>query len=319
MKTGFTAYIRKDFALSRRNMLIWLIVLFPIITAFGASGITETYSDTPKIVVLEEEKNEFRIPDQVQVLISATQKDLIQEVNDIDAKIGFVEGKLVTDGREPAEAVEKAKRILEEKPIESDRLSSSLFEKVYAFNLYGSFLFFGIIILFSLVEERKNKTTELQNVQPVHPAVPILSKITIATFITLFDFVICSYLLKLPFVWETAGLIILIGILLGTVLGMAMAFYASTETQALAILKPVTLVFLMAIPGLGFFLEGEIMHNIAMADPFYWLLQLVYGLYMNDLNYTYVYLSLGLSAAALCMIAANWHRTPYGIKKAKTY
>lgn len=55
-------------------------------------------------------------------------------------------------------------------------------------------------------------------------------------------------------------------------------------TQALDILKPVTLVFLMGISGLDFYLGGEIMHKIAMIDPFYWLLQLIYGLYTNDLK-----------------------------------
>ncbi|MGA4721190.1 ABC transporter permease [Fictibacillus nanhaiensis] len=305
-------FIKKDFTLAKRNILIWLIVLFPIITALGASGITETYSDTPKIVVLDEE--EHKIPEQIEVFVADSPIQLKKWVNDLDAKIGFLNGELITDGREPEEAVDKAKAILQGKSIEVEKISSNLFEKVYAFNLYGAFLFFGIIILFSLVEERKNKTTELQNVQPVHPIVPILSKVVIASIVTLIDFLICSYILDVPISWDIGLLIFIIGILLGTVLGMAMAFYASNETQALAILKPVTLIFLMAIPGLGFFLGGK-MHSIAMVDPFYWLLQLIHSLYTKELNLNYAFLSFGLSAIALSLIALNWHRTAYGIKK----
>ncbi|PFA62863.1 hypothetical protein CN378_17635 [Bacillus sp. AFS015802] len=312
MKMGLPTFVKKDFILARRNILIWLIILFPIITAFGASGITDTYSDTPKMVVLKGEQHD--LPEEVKVLVADSKEQMKDWVFDLDAKIGLTDGGLVTDGREPKEAIEKAEQMLKGEPVQIGNLSEDLFEKVYAFNLYGAFLFFGIIILFSLVEERKNKTTDLQHVQPVHPVIPILSKVVIASLITVMDFAICSYLLHVPFRLGPVLLIITIGILLGTVLGMAMAFYASTETQALAILKPVTLVFLMSIPGLGFFLGG-IMHNVAMADPFYWLLRLIHGLYTNEMNTTYVYLSLILSLVALSLIALNWHRTPYGVKK----
>lgn len=312
MKRGLTMFIYKDFTLAKRNIFIWLIVLFPVITALGASGITETYSDTPKIVILDEDKHQ--IPNKIEVFVADSPMQLKEWVNDIDAKIGFLNGELVTDGREPGEAKEKAEAILHGNSIEVGKISSDLIEKVYAFNLYGAFLFFGIIILFSLVEERKNKTTDLQNIQPIHPIVPILSKVGIASIVTLIDFLLCSYILDVPFSWGIGLLIFIIGTLLGTVLGMAMAFYASNETQALAILKPVTLIFLMAIPGLGFFLGGN-MHSIALVDPFYWLLQLVHSLYTRELDLTYAFLSIVLSAIALLLIALNWHRTAYGIKK----
>jgi hypothetical protein len=314
MRRGLSMFVLKDFTLARRNILIWLIILFPIFTAFGASGITDTYSDTPKMVVMNGEQLEHDLPAEVNVLVADSKDEMKKMVYDLDAKIGISDGKLVTDGREPKEAIDKAEQMLKGEPIKTSVLSNDLFEKVYAFNLYGAFLFFGIIILFSLVEERKNKTTDLQHVQPVNPVIPILSKVVIASLITVMDFAICGFILNVPFHLGSVWLIIVIGILLGTVLGMAMAFYASTETQALAILKPVTLVFLMAIPGLGFFLGG-IMHSIAMADPFYWLLRLIHGLYTNQLNPIYVYLSFIVSLIALTLIALNWHRTPYGVKK----
>ncbi|MEE6132813.1 ABC transporter permease [Bacillus sp. 1780r2a1] len=314
MKNTFFTFMLKDLLLARRNILIWLIIAFPIFTAFGASGITETYSDMPKIVVLKDTKQPVTIPAEIMVYEVSSYEDMKTKVRDLDTKIGFMNGKLITDGRESPESVKKAAAILDGKPIEAGKLSPTLFNKVYAFNLYGSFLFFGMILLFSLVEERKNKTIDLQHVQPAHPAIPVLAKLTVASIITLVDFVVCSFILNVPFNIVPILFIIIIGILLGTVLGLSMAFYASTETQALAILKPITFVFLISIPGLGLFLESDIVRIIAMFNPFYWFLQLIYSLYTNDLDLSYLYLSFTLCIIALLFIIVNWHRTPYGRK-----
>jgi len=307
-------YIKKDFSLSIRNIFVILVFLFPILISLGASGILETYSTSPKMVVLEKEKELYSFPHDIKVYVVENEEELKKKVYDIDTKIGLLNQELVIDGRESDTHIEQAKMLLEGKAIDSNRVNETIFEKVFAFNLYGSLIFSGIMILFSLVEERAHMTTELLKTHPVHPIVPILSKIVVVGAITTIDFVICSFLLNAP-LQLSSFLVLGIGMLLGSILGLTLAFYASNETQALAILKPVSLVYLMAIPGLGFFVEG-IMHTIALfTNPFYWLLQLVHGLYQNQLDSLYVLLSIALGILALTFISLNWHRTPYGVKK----
>lgn len=308
-------YLKRDLTLSLRNIFVLLIFFFPIITALGASGIADNYSTTPKIVMLEEEKSLYSVPEGVNVYYAGSLKELEAYVYEIDTKIGFYQKELLLDGRESQKSAYLANDLLSGIPIDDKGLSDEVFQKVMAFNLYGSLIFTGIILLFSLVEERANHTTELIKTQPVPPVLPVLSKVLVVGFIIGLDFLICSIILNLPFqigLWTT---VLVVGILLGVILGLTLAFYATNETQALAILKPVSMVFLLAIPGLGFFLGG-VMHTIALfTNPFYWLLNLVNGLFREELDLLYLILSLGLSAVVMVLLAMNWHRTPYGVKK----
>ncbi|MGK0698396.1 hypothetical protein ACR3I8_01855 [Priestia flexa] len=107
MKNTFFTFMLKDLLLARRNILIWLIIAFPIFTAFGASGITETYSDMPKIVVLKDTKQPVTIPAEIMVYEVSSYEDMKTKVRDLDTKIGFMNGKLITDGRESPESVKK--------------------------------------------------------------------------------------------------------------------------------------------------------------------------------------------------------------------
>lgn len=311
-------YIKKDFALSRRNVFVLLIFLFPIIIAFGASGILDTYSNVPKIVLLENEKGHYPLPSNLEVYYAEDKEEFKHLVYDIDTKIGIENNALVLDGRESDFHVEQAEMMLAGKLSNINNLNEIIFQKVFAFNLYGSLIFSGIMILFSLVEERSNSTTELLKTHPVHPAIPILSKVIVVGLITTMDFIICNLILKTPFQPIALLTVLFIGIVLGAILGLTLAFYASNETQALAILKPVSMVYLMAIPALGFFVGG-VMHTIALVtNPFYWLLQLVHGLFEQQLDSKLIILSIITSIILIIIISKNWHRTPYGVKKFRT-
>lgn len=308
-------YIKKDFALSRRNIFVLLIFLFPIITALGASGILDTYSTIPKIVLHEAEKDLYNLPSEVKVYYAEDEKEFKKLVFDIDTKIGIENNELVLDGRERGTHVEQAEMMLAGTLPNSDSLNEIIFQKVFAFNLYGSLIFSGIMILFSLVEERSNSTTELFKTHPVHPSIPILSKIIVVGIITAVDFIICNLILKTPFDPIAQLIVLFIGITLGAILGLTLAFYASNETQALAILKPVSMVYLMAIPALGFFVGG-IMHTIAFViNPFYWLLLLVHGQFEGKIDGILIMLSMIVSVLSIILISKNWHRTVYGVKK----
>lgn len=309
------AYMKRDFTLTLRNIFVLLVFFFPIITALGATGIVDTFSTTPKLVILEDTRDNYTIPEGINVTEVKSEKELKKLVYDIDTTIGFLGDQLVQDGRENEKHVNTAKDILAGKVIKQVGLDQELFKKVLSFNLYGSLIFTGIILLFSLVEERANNTTELIKTHPVPPYLPIISKSLVVSSIISVDFLICSLLLDVPINPVLWLVVLLAGVTLGIILGLTLAFYATNETQALAILKPVSMVFLLAIPGLGFFLGGTMQTIALYSNPFYWLLELVNGLMIGNLNWLYVVLVFVLSILSLVTIAYNWHKTPYGIRK----
>ncbi|WP_164985268.1 ABC transporter permease [Ammoniphilus sp. CFH 90114] len=311
----FWSFLLKEWALTRRNVFILLIFLFPLLTAMGGSGIQHVYSPLPKLVVLEQEVEHYDGLKGLEVMVARDDEQMRRWVFDLDHKIGIKDGELVVDGREAVEDVEKMKSLLQgEKVVDVGADRQRLFNKVFAFNLYGTFMVGAMVLLFKLVEERERFTTELQKTQPAHPLIPLLAKVTITAGIVGVDFLLCGWILNVPLKVLPLVFILASGVSLGIVLGLILAFYATNESQALAILKPVVFVGLMGIPALGLFMEGW-MHQLALFNPFYWLLLMVNDLYQGEFSGVYFVYSMFFCLVGLGVISRYWYKTLYGIPK----
>ncbi|MGP4076910.1 ABC transporter permease subunit [Halobacillus sp. K22] len=312
----FFTNLKRETALSIRHLFILLVFAFPILISLGTTGISESYSTLPKFVVLEQENLENINAEGVQVTSVASMEDMKQRVSDVDTAIGVLpDGELMTDGRETEEEVQKARSILEGEtdivsPIERERLFSTIF----AFTLYGVFSAGGMILLFKLIEEQENKTIDLQRTEPVPRFFMLAGKLIISAVIVISDFILCAWILGAPLtLWESVWVLAL-GVTLSLITGMFMAYYAKNESQALAIIKPVTFLLFIALPALGIFVGG-VMHTIALFDPFYWLLKLVEGFYLNEPVSLYTWLLAAFITCSLLILHFTWHKTVYGYQK----
>lgn len=313
----FLTYLRKEWHLSVRNFFIVMMALFPLLFSWATLALTSAYSPYPKIVILAGQAPDTGFPEQVNVEIAATSESLRARVNDIDTAIGILPDKqLVVDGREGEKAVEQARAMAEGVlGLEREDAKQSRDVLFFAFALYSSFLAGGIL-LFKLVEEREYQTTDLLKVQPVPQIVPLAAKMTIVSLLAISGFLLSLLILGGPLrVWD-AALLLLVGVPLCLLFGLLPAYYAKNQAQAIALLKPVVTVLIILLPLLGLLLGG-VMHTIALFDPFYWLLQAIYGYYLNQPITAYLLAISGFVIISSILIVFTWHKSPYAIQQAE--
>ncbi|UFJ41371.1 ABC transporter permease [Brevibacillus humidisoli] len=313
----FLTYLRKEWHLSVRNFFIVMIALFPLLFSWATLALTTAYSPYPKIVVLAGQAPVVNFPEQVSVEVAATAESLRARVSDIDTAIGVLPNKqLVIDGREGKEAVEQAKALVQGKlhpATEEARQTRAV--PFFAFALYSSFLAGGIL-LFKLVEEREYQTIDLLKTQPVPQIVPLAAKMAIVSLLAISGFLFSLLILGGPLRVGDAALLLLVGVPLCLLLGLCTAYYATNQAQAIALLKPVITVVIILLPLLGLLLGG-IMHTIALFNPFYWLLQAIYGYYLNQPITAYLLAISGFVIISSILIVFTWHKSPYAIQQAE--
>lgn len=312
----FFTNLKRETALSLRHLFVLLVFAFPILIALGTTGVSESYSTLPKLVAIDKESLEKIKSEDVQIIYVSTIEEMKKRVGDVDTAIGVLEnGELMTDGRETEDAIQKARFILEgETEVTSSADREQLFSSIFAYTLYGVFSAGGMILLFKLIEEQENKTIDLQRTEPVPRFYMLAGKIIVSSVIVLMDFVIVDWILQIPFNVGEGLLVLALGISLSLIMGMFMAYYAKNESQALAIIKPVTFLLFIGLPALGLFVGG-IMHTIAMFNPFYWLLKLIEGITLNKPVELYSWLMVAFIVCSMLVLRLTWHKTVYGYQK----
>lgn len=186
--------------------------------------------------------------------------------------------------------------------------------RFFVFTLYGVFSVGGVLLLFKLVEERERSTVDLEKVQPAGKYSGLMAKITVASVAMVLDFIVCQLVVRVPYHIGEILVIIATGTAVSIVFGMFMAYYARNQSQALALLKPLVTVLVLALPALGLFAGGP-MHKLALIDPFYWLLMVMVA-YSGEQSPTgYLTALIALIGISIIVLKMTWHRTPYGISR----
>lgn len=83
-------------------------------------------------------------------------------------------------------------------------------------------------------------------------------------------YAISVWILKTPANFLTLVVLYILGMGLGSVLTIFIAYVSENQSQAIAVLKPVA-VFVMILPPILGLIFGGVLHKIALITPFYWL------------------------------------------------
>ncbi|MFZ7101744.1 MAG: ABC transporter permease [Peptococcaceae bacterium] len=308
----FGVYCLKEFKLAKRNMFFLLLIILPVLTSLAGVALTNVYSETPKIVLLEGDQR--AVPEEVTVVRVPDDESMIKRVEDIDFAIGISGEKIVTDGRESEAATAAAERIaVGNAPENMEKMPEETKRKILSFALFAAFTGATALIL-KLVEEREYNTVDLYKTEPSPDLYPVGAKLLVSSVLGAVAFIFSVWILKTPADFWTLAILYILGMGLGSILMILVAYASENQSQAIAVLKPVAL-FVMILPPSAGLIFGGILHKIALVTPFYWLLQFIYSIYNGAVSWQYL---IALSAAVIVgslIIIFTWYRSPYGRKR----
>lgn len=308
----FWIYCLKELKLARRNMFFLLLIILPVLTSLAGMALTNVYSKTPKIVLLENDQR--TVPEGVTVIRLADETSMIKRVNDIDYAIGITGDKIITDGRESEAAVAAADKIaMGSAPADMGKMPDDTKRKILSFALFSAFTGATALIL-KLVEERENNTVALYKTEPSPNFYPVGAKLLVSSVLGGVAFAFSAWILKTPADFLTLAALFILGMGLGSILTILIAYVSENQSQAIAVLKPVALFIMILPPVLGLILGG-VLHKIALVTPFYWLLQLIYSIYNSAISWQYMAALAAAVIVGFLVIIFTWNRTPYGRKR----
>ena len=308
----FWFYCLKELKLAKRNMFFLLLIILPVLTSLAGVALTNVYSETPKIVLLEEDQRS--VPEGVTVIRVSDGASMIKRVNDIDFAIGIIDDKTITDGRESEASITSAEKIaMGSAPENMGKMPEDTKRKILSFALFSAFTGATALIL-KLVEEREHHTVDLYKTEPSPDLYPVGAKLLVSAVLGAVAYAISVWILKTPADFLTLAVLYIWGMGLGSILTILIAYASENQSQAIAVLKPVAL-FVMILPPILGLIFGDLLHKIALVTPFYWLLQFIYSIYNGVVSWQYL---IALAAAVIVGFLAiqfTWHRSPYGRKR----
>lgn len=308
----FRFYFLKEMQLARRNMFFLLIAILPVLTSLAGAGLITVYSEVPKIVLLEGDGR--GVPEGVKVFYMPDEESMHQRVNDIDAAIGIVGQQIIIDGRESEDTVKTAKNIaVGNAPGDMGKIPEATKSKILAYALFAAFTG-GSALIFKVVEERENNTVDLYKTEPAPDIYPIGAKILVSAILCYFGFVASTWILQTPASLLTLTLLYILAMGLSSVMVILIAYFSKDQSQAIALLKPVSVFFVILPSTLGLFFGG-MMHKIALITPFYWLTQLIYSIYNGAFSQQYFVALVAANIIGFMVIIFTWHKSPYGRKR----
>jgi hypothetical protein len=308
----FRYYCFKEFKLARRNMFFLLLMLLPLLTSLAGVGFTRVYSETPKLVLLDSDVR--TVPAGIRVAYMPNEERLVERVNDIDYAIGIVNGRIITDGRESEKAVKTAEDVSLGKATDDiGKMPQDTERKILSIALFAAFIG-GAALVLKLVEEREFNTVELYKTEPSPDRYPIGAKLLASFVLGAVSFAFSVWILHTPASFLTLAVLYVLGMGLASVLAILVAYVSRNQSQAIAVLKPVS-VFIMILPPILGLIFGGLLHKIALVTPFYWLLQLINSVYNGAVAYSYLIALAAAVAVGFLIIIVTWHRSPYGRKK----
>ena len=308
----FRFYFLKEMQLAKRNMFFLLIAILPVITSLAGAGLINVYSEAPKIVLLEGDSR--AVPEGVKVIYMPDKESIHQRVNDIDTAIGIINDQIIIDGRESEDAVTAAKNIaVGSVARDIGKMPEDTKRKILAYSLFAAFTG-GSALILKVVEERENNTVDLYKTEPAPDIYPIGAKILVSAILCYFGFVASTWILQTPANFITLTLLYFLGMGLSSVMAILIAYFSKDQSQAIALLKPVSVFLVILPPTLGLFFGG-IMHKIALITPFYWLMQLIYSIYNGAFAEQYFIALVAANIIGFMVIMLTWHKFPYGRKR----
>lgn len=311
----FWVYCLKEFKLAKRNMFFLLLVILPVLTSLGGAAFTMVYSETPKIVLLDGDQR--TVPQGVALLRTPNETSMRKRVMDVDFAMGIIGEKIIADGRESEAAVAAAEKIaLGSAPENMGKMPEKTRRKILSFSLFSAFTGATALIL-KLVEEREYHTVDLYKTEPSPDLYPAGAKLLVSSALGIVAFIFSAWILKTPAGFWTLVLLFALGMGLGSILTTFVAYASKNQSQAIALLKPVSLFIIILPPAAGF-LFGGIFHTLAMATPFYWLLQFIYSIYNGAASTQYLFALSAAVIAGYLIIIMTWRQSPYGRKRSNT-
>ncbi len=308
----FWFYCLKELKLAQRNMFFLLLIILPVLTSLAGVALTNVYSEMPKLVLFEEDQR--AVPEGVTVIRVSNEANMLKRVNDVDFAIGMNGDKIITDGRESEIAITSAETIARgSAPANMGKMPEDTKRKILSFALYSAFMGATALIL-KLVEEREYHTVDLYKTEPSPDFYPIGAKLLVSSVLGAAAFALSAWILKTPANFFTLAVLYILGTGLGSVLTILIAYTSKNQSQAIAVLKPIS-VFVMILPPILGLIFGGVLHKIALVTPFYWLLQFIYSIYNGMVSWQYLIALTAAVIAGYLSILFTWHRSPYGRKR----
>lgn len=279
---------RKEARVAMRDGMMLIIIIMPLVLAFGIKLLTPSIVDTSiKIALLESDELDHieYLENYVELELFSSKDDLEKRVKRSDDIIGYLPSndgyQIITEGNEGDTLLEFAKllNVYYENDVTDETSSAEILSlqkdisplKTQLTNMLVLLIVMlaGMIISLSIVEEKKDNTLNAINVTPVSQLSFIIGKVVLGGFIAMLSIIASLFILGYTDInWFMMLLVGISSMFLTFIVGFLQGLASDDVIEAAAGVKLIILPMAGSI--VGYLLLASRWQWTMYWSPFYW-------------------------------------------------